>query len=277
MGKIGVITNDKRQVFQRTVITGVKEIASAKGYDVLVDSLAEDPKQPKPLSLPLAQMDGFLVLANALDIAGLQQLRQTGKPITLVSHHEPDIPSVIPNNTEGIRQLADYLVNVCQCRRFVFIQGHMGQLDGVERDKVFGEALVRHDIPIENIWRLRGDFDADIAATSLRNFLQENVPFDAVVAADYLMASVAIDILREAGIYVPDEVCVAGFGDGPEAEAVGLTTVAADVMELGRRAARQLFAQLDGLAIKGVTWLTTEIIERETCKPKLERWHETTH
>ncbi len=277
MGQIGVITNDKRQVFQRTVIAGAQEIASTKGYGVLVDSLAEDPNHPKPLSLPLAQIDGFLVLANALESAELEQLQQTGKPITLVSHYELNIPAVIPNNTEGIRQLADYLVNVCQCRRFVFIQGHMGQLDGVERDKVFGEALVRHDIPIENVWRLRGDFDAGVAAAVLRNFLQENVQFDAVVAADYLMASVAIDILREAGIYVPDEVCVAGFGDGPEAEAAGLTTVAADVMELGRRAARQLFAQLDGLAIQGVTWLTTEIIERETCKPKVERWHEATH
>jgi DNA-binding LacI/PurR family transcriptional regulator len=61
-------------------------------------------------------------------------------------------------------------------------------------------------------------------------------------------------------------VAVVGFGDGPEAAQAGLTTVAADITELGRRAARQLIGQIEGLRIRGLTLLSTELIERESTR-----------
>jgi len=60
---------------------------------------------------------------------------------------------------------------------------------------------------------------------------------------------------------------VVGFGDGAEAQAAGLTTVAADVIELGRRAARQIIGQLNGLKIAGQTIFSTQLIVRKTSIP----------
>lgn len=42
MSKIGIITNDKTQVFQREIIAGVRDVAGDK-IEVLVDPIAEDP------------------------------------------------------------------------------------------------------------------------------------------------------------------------------------------------------------------------------------------
>ncbi len=63
---------------------------------------------------------------------------------------------------------------------------------------------------------------------------------------------------------VPQDVSVVGFGDGPEARAAKLTTVAADVEELGRRAAKQVVHQMKGGKISGVTTLSVRLIERNT-------------
>src|SRR5690606_24182799 len=93
---------------------------------------------------------------------------------------------------------------------------------------------------------LTGDFTPERAGQALQAFMGAGGQFDSVVAADYLMAIAAQRTLRAAGVKVPEEVAVVGYGDGPEAEAAGVTTVAADVVELGMRAARQLVAQLEG-------------------------------
>lgn len=75
-------------------------------------------------------------------------------------------------------------------------------------------------------------------------------------------------IIQAAGLRVPEDVAVVGFGDGPEAARAGLTTVAADVVELGRRGARQLIGQIEGLRIRGLTLLSTELVERATTLPQ---------
>ena len=100
---------------------------------------------------------------------------------------------------------------------------------------------------------------------SVRRLLDGGRDFDAIVSADYVMGIAAVDTLRQYGMHVPDDVCVVGFGDAPEADAAGLTTVAADIVEQGRRAARQLISQHHGTRITGVTVLSVQLLVRQTC------------
>ncbi len=261
---IVIITNDRHQVFQRDIIIGVEHIAEQYGYDVLVDSSADTPFMYP--SLTSHQMTGIIVIANVLDDEQLLSLHALNKPITLVSHRVPGlpIPAVIQNNTDGIHKLVDYLVEDCGRQELVFIQGNMEQHDGIARQGMVEQRLMHHNLMIPPERMLRGDFEAEIATASMREFLEQDIPFDAVIAADYVTGCAIVEVLREAGISVGDEVCVVGFGDGQKAEDCGLTTVGTDIVELGQRAARQLVAQIEGTALVGVTWLTTELIERES-------------
>jgi LacI family transcriptional regulator len=263
---IGVITNDATNVFQRQVITGIKRVAQEKGYQVVVDSIA--PEQAgyatRPISLDLWSLSGVLVIANILSDTLLSDLYQSKKPLSLVSHRVANmpIPAVIPDNAGGINALVDYLVGVRGKKRIAFIQGDMTQNDGVERTNAFKKQLMRHNIHIDERLFLQGDFVPETAHQSMQEFLTQAIPFDAVAGADFLMAIEALRILREHG---RDDVCVVGFGDGPEAAQTGLTTVGVDVEQIGVRAARQLIGQIEGLPIRGVTLLSTNIVERESC------------
>jgi LacI family transcriptional regulator len=266
--QIGIITNIQTPVFQRDVITGATEYIQQQGYTLLVDATEERSQNGRITTLPLDNIDGLLVIANALSDSSLQTLYDTGIPITLVSHRAEQIPisAIIQNNIDGISQLVDYLIDDCGRREIVFIMGDMNQHDGIERERVFQQSMMRHDLVVPATHILRGDFERDIAAASLTHFIEQGHAFDAVVAADFLMGVAVLDVLAQAAISVPDDVCVVGFGDGPEAEAAGLTTVGADVIEMGRRAARQLLAQINGQRFAGITWLNTELIERSSCR-----------
>jgi DNA-binding LacI/PurR family transcriptional regulator len=78
------------------------------------------------------------------------------------------------------------------------------------------------------------------------------------------MAIAALNVVREHGVNVPHDAAIIGFGDGEEAQAANLTTVGVDVPSIGEHAARQLYAQIQGMKIRGITLLATSIIPRET-------------
>src|SRR5690606_28327770 len=144
--------------------------------------------------------------------------------------------------------------------KFVYIGGRNDQLDGRERERFFREELMRHSLEVPAARFLAGDFDPLVAAESLQRLLAADHDFNAVIAADYLMAIAALNTLRDAGVSVPQEVSVVGFGDGPEAAEAGLTVVSADVVELGRRGARQLLAQVNGERLRGYTVIRAGLI-----------------
>lgn len=257
---IGVITNDASNIFQRQVIAGIRSVTDHKGYELVVESHAHPDTPP----VNRHTMAGILVIANVLPDDALRELYASGKPLSLVSHRVryTPIPAVLPDNVGGMTALVDYLVAKGKTR-IAFLQGDMNQNDGIERTIAFRRQLMRHNLPIDERLFLRGDFNPDIARTSMEAFLAQNIAFDAVAGADFILAIVAKRILeahkRDKGM------CVVGFGDGAKADQAGLTTVGVDVEQIGARAARQLLGQIEGLKISGVTVLSTNIVERESC------------
>jgi DNA-binding LacI/PurR family transcriptional regulator len=266
-GTIGVITNNQHPVFQRLNLTGIREAASAHGYDVVVDSYAESPTSAGHITLDPASVNGILVIANAAPTEYLKLVYQMGIPVSLISHYEPElpVPVVLSNNSQGMAELVRHIVTRCGRRNLVFVRGIAEQIDAKQREQAFRNELMRYDLAIPEHYFIRGEFVPQIAVESMGALIRRGNPFDAVIAADYLMAIAIVDMLRAEGIRVPEQVCVAGFGDDVEAERAGLTTVGANIRQLARHAFNQLVSQIEGLRIRGVTRLSVELVIRETC------------
>lgn len=267
---LGLVTNLPQEVFQHKVIIGFDEIAAQRGYhsEVITFTPGDDFAAIEDAA---SRSTGLLVIANVLSDDQLARLNARGLPVSLVSHYVPrlPVPAIISNNRQGVAISMQHIVRDCGCKRPVMICGDMSQNDAIQRATAFDQELMRYDLEILPQHRLRGDFIPAIAAESLRAFLQTRPHFDALLAADYLMAIAALEVLAEFGVRVPDDVVVLGFGDAVEAETAGLTTVAADIIELGRRGTRQLLGQIDGLTIRGLTQLSTELVIRNTtCPPQ---------
>lgn len=270
--QIGIITNDQTKVFQRSVIAGIQIIAEQADYELLVDSRDAAQAPHQQTDLPLGRLAGLIVIANATSDAFLHEAYAGGIPISLISHRvsDPPVPTVIPNNAQGIAKMVEHLVVTCGREQLVFINGDLNQNDGIERRDAFLQELTRHNLPIDPQRLLEGRFIPAVAADSLRALLATDTSFDAIIAADYLMALEAIAVLKDHGLRVPQDVAVIGFGDGPEARDHGLTAIAADVAELGKRSARQLLGQINGLNIRGTTLLSVSLEIRESCGCSLQ-------
>lgn len=259
---VTVVTNTASGVFQSAVIRGVEEWLAPRSAEVSVLELPAPPASAAEVP-PLG--DGAVVLANALTDSTLAAIKASGTAVTLVSHLAPGLglPSVLHDNRQGMGQLAELLA-ARGVSAPAFIRGNPEQLDGRERERFLRLELLRRGLELRDDYLLEGGFELGIAGRAVTDFLASGRRCDAIVAADYLMALEALDALSAAGMEVPAQVSLVAFGDGPEAEAAGLTVVAADVVELGRRAARQLLAQLDDMRLRGHTLLSTRLVLRST-------------
>lgn len=261
------LANNLAGVFQQSVLQGAQQILAEEGMKVEAVEVGgvSDPAELRLLMQGIAdRAAGLLVISSAVGDGELQLATSKGAVATLVSHYPRGLglPTMMFDNNQGIRQLMQHVVNDCGRSRLVYVGGDAQQLDGQEREKAFLDEAVRHGlrVPPENL--LTADFTPHRAGEALARFVAAGGQFDCVIAADYLMALAAQSTLRVVGLRVPEDVTVVGFGDGPEAEAGGVTTVAADVVQLGMRAARQLVAQLGGRRLTGRTLLSTHLVRR---------------
>lgn len=262
--QIGIITNDQTGVFQRLIIQGFTDIAGPAGFPLAVRDVTH---ANAAQILADEAVGGALVIANAVPDGVLVELYRQGRPLSLVSHQvqQEPIPGVMFNSAQGIRLLFEHLLLNCRRTRLVYVGGIPQQSDAALREAAFRQELLRHNLTLPEAHFLCGDFSAAAAADALRAFLRAGHTCDGIIAADYMMAIAVVRALRDQGISVPQQVSVVGFGDAPAAQQAGMTTVAADVRELGQRAAHQLVSQMQGLTIRGITSLSVELVIRQTC------------
>ena len=254
---LGIVTNDPEAVFQKAVIAGARLIAAQYQYSIQIAQCIGD----------LPDANGLLIIANVARNDEIRAAHDSGIPISLVAHRVPgtSIPAVFSNNYQGITTLVAHLVTGCKRRKLVFIRGIAEQVDAQEREFAFRQALMRHGLTAPTAHYLPGDFSMETAADSIKNLLASGADFDGVVSADHIMAIAAKNVLQNAGYRIPEDVSIVGYGDGPESELAELTVAAANIVDMGRRAARQILSQMAGTVIRGETILSTKLIIRQTC------------
>ena len=259
-----VITNNRARVFQRSIIRGASDVGEARGYRFDVLEVPRPTAADEALAALASPPAGVLLVADVLPDEAVHELVRRGVTLTLVSHRIADLhaPSIMHDNAQGIALLSAHLLDAGGRRSPVFLRGSERQLDAGQRERAWRRELMRRSLPIDDARFLRGDFEPATAAAALEAYLDADGTLDAVVAADYPMAIAAMNTLRTRALRVPEDVAVVGFGDAPEARKASLTCVSADVVELGRRAARQLVGQVEGLEIRGLTLLSTTLVSR---------------
>lgn len=267
-----VVTNNRTRVFQRSIIAGASDVCEARGYSVDVLEVPRPTAAAEALEALERPPAGVLLIADVLPDAAVRELVHRGVTLTLVSHRVAELepPAIMHDNAQGVALLAAHLLDACGRRNPVFLRGSDRQLDAGQRERAWRRELMRRSLPIDGDRFLRGDFEPATAAASLGAYLDHGGTLDAVVAADYPMAIAAMELLRERGFRIPEDAAVAGFGDAAEAQKASLTCVSADVVELGRRAARQLVGQVEGLEIRGLTLLSTTLVQRGSTAQRAE-------
>jgi LacI family transcriptional regulator len=266
---IGVVLPDFHGEFFSEIVRGMDREASRRGYMLLLSNVhAGSEQSANAMRAMRGRVDGLIVLAPHLSEDELAEALPAGTPAVLINTRDAfgGYPAVRLDNPAGARAVAQHLVDLGR-RRIVHIAGATGNVEAQERADAFRSALeAQDDVSVELV---QGDFSEESGESGIEALLKAGQTFDAVFAANDMMAIGALQALRRAGLRVPEDVAVVGFDDVPLARHLGLTTVRVRIAELGERALDRLVSMLSGAEdSKGQELHMPELVIRSTTDPK---------
>jgi DNA-binding LacI/PurR family transcriptional regulator len=229
--RLGLIVPDLHNPYFSGVTKGIQHRARLAGLSLLIADSDEDPHLEAELLQQMApQVDAIVLCSPRMADQALAGL-VIEPEIVLINRESPGVPSVIVDNTSGIRQAVRHL-HALGHRRIAYAGGKHGSWSDRERGE--GIAMAAHEAGIESIHL--GHFPTTFAGGVAAGDLVAASGVSAVVAHNDLMAVGILDRLRSRGTLVPDEVSVIGFDDVPAATYVSpaLTTVEVPLNLLGR-------------------------------------------
>ena len=244
---IGVMLPDLHGEFFSEIMRGMEREASSRGYLLLLSNMhAHSAQAELAVRTMRGRVDGLLVMAPHLDHGELQQALPARQPAMLINPATtlPTHSSIRVDNRSGMGAVVEHLLATGR-RRLVHIRGPGENIDAEERCAAFVE-VAANGCPEAETSVVEGAFTDESGEAAVQTLLSGGRQFDAVVAANDMMAIGALQALRSAGLKVPEQVAVTGFDDIPLARYVDLTTVRVEIAELGARAITRLMAMLDG-------------------------------
>ncbi len=245
--------------FYTVVIGGIEQELSQAGLHLLLSSL----KRRGDL-LALAQegrVDGLLVVGCDIDDEDLENLRRSRRPVVLIDHQHPGLPSVSVDHEGGGRLAAQHLLEA-GVRQPAFVTENLTNPNFRSRLRGFQAELDRHGVALHATGIAQGGDSWDGGYYAMRQVLEREEAPDGVFAANDPAALGALRALAEAGRKVPDDTRVIGFDDIHMASQTGLTTVRVGKLDLGRTGAHMLLELIETRQPPRDVTLTGELVRR---------------
>jgi len=251
---VGLIIPDIANSFFPPLVRGVEEALRQRGYSLfLCDSDLDTQKEKDhPRILLEKRVDGILLSSTLSDYDGrFDPLTKHGVPYVLLDRVVDAGPAgaqVYVDNKKGARLAMEYLF-AGGCRRPLFING----LESLSISRLRKEGVDRacREARVPDCGYLAADYTMAGAETLIDTLLEGTAgrpPFDAVFAANDLMAIGALRSCKRHGLRVPEDVEIIGFDDVEIARLVDppLTTVVQPAFAMGLAGAEALLRLIDG-------------------------------
>jgi LacI family transcriptional regulator len=271
---LGLMLTEIQSDFFVPMLSGIEAVASEAGFDLLISTSGRRaqarPHQEIPLSVGAHNADGLLIFANSLSEADLAHCYHVGLPMVLIYQASPastEIPCVTIENKAASRNIVNHLIEVHGRRHIAFLRGPERNDDSYWREIGYRESLAAHQIPFDPNRMAQGDFDRKLVEAAVKKMLAAGVEMDAIFSGDDEGAIAVLDVLKEAGRRVPEEIAVVGFDDLRLSAYLTppLTTVRAPTEKVGYQAAQQLVKLIRTGQADSLTLLPTEIVIRRSC------------
>lgn len=229
------------------VISGIVELLDRYDYSLTLCfvSLFDRDDFDFPGSFDMNAARGIIQLGN-FTRRHTQKIRQCGVPLVSIDtsadfdEDEMLCDVIMSINTQPMMQLIDHLITRGH-KRLGYVGSTDTQLTFKERWDGFCAAMKDAGLPIDP----RNCFLSE-ADQAVRRILQDGRLDDlstfptALVCANDMTAISMMNLLKEHGVMVPDQVAVCGFDNLSESAMAELTTANVNKMELGIRAAEEI-------------------------------------
>ena len=248
--------------FYAQLMHGVE--AACRPLDIVPTLLAAGPADPVRHLLRLHEPD-LLLAAGFFETEVVELLRGLEAPLALVDLWHPGCRTVNPDNLAGAVAATRHLLQR-GCRRVAYLGGSLAHFSIRERERGYRRALFEAGLladPDLEAFAPPGLDTTAGAQAAMRQLLRLKLRPDAVFAYNDAAALAAIEVCRQAGLRVPQDIAFVGFDDIPAAAygPVPLTTLRVDVEALGRTGVELL---VQGDAMPQETVLPVALVERDS-------------
>ena len=249
---LGIVIPDLMHSFFVEIVAGIEQVASTRGYGLLLCSSAENPAKERAELQMLhgRQVDG-IVWAPAPGTGNgelLKEFRSQGTGLVMIDRDDyPDVPChrVLTDDERTGVLATEHLL--AQGRRAIAHLAGPRLTHARRREKGWRDTLRGAGIRVAPEWLEPAGFMEADGYDAMKRLLAVRPPIDAVFAANDPAAIGAMKAIWEAGLKVPADIAVVGAGDITFGDMlrVPLTTVSWSRTELGQAAAELLLHPLD--------------------------------
>lgn len=248
------------------------------GYHIIISQSHESLTEETQIldNLINLQVDGVIVSVSkeTSDIAHMENLIAQGISVVLFdrSLESAEINSVTINNFKGAYQATTHLIQQ-GCKRIVHLAGRSSVGIFKERIRGFEAALQDHNLTLRPEDIIPFDEPTSAAKAQLTTLLRQPDRPDGIFAHGDITALVAIGILNDMQVKVPDEVRIMGFGDSTFCSFLnpGLSSVNQRNEDIGKLAAAMLLEEMTtdpSDRVVSQRMLTPEVIVRDSSQKR---------
>lgn len=179
----------------------------------------------------------------------------------------PGVPSIVLDNRTGMEEAVNHLLRDHGCRRLAFLAGPPKNVEAEARFRSYRKALDDNHLAYDPALVACGYFRPGLGRMAMGEILARGVEIDGVVAGSDAMAVGAIEVLRQSGCRVPQDVPVIGFDDLVLARLGNppLTTVAQPFETFADLAVRLIEDQVAGRPVAPCTEVPPRFVRRQSC------------
>ncbi len=246
---IGIIVPTVDRTMFSSAVRGIEEIANAAKYNVMICQTYDNAEKEVATveALLNARVDGIIASygKETVDFDHFLKVKEKGIPLILFdrSNDELEVSHVVIDDFLGAFKATEHLIQQ-GCKRI----GHFTNTRKIsiykERLRGYKEALIANGLPYDESLVVENNLQLEDGRNGMLQLLKLPVPPDAVFSASAYGLLGAMQILKEKGIKIPDQVALAGFSNEPFTSVTepGLTMVDQHSLRMGNAAA-EIFLQ----------------------------------
>ena len=245
---IGLVIPDIENPFFPAMVRGVEDAARNNGYAVILCNTDDNAQEEERYIHFLCnkRVDGILFIGS---VDSYSILSRPPLPVVLLDRCCADegFSLVATDNRRGAFLATEYLLQRGRSQ-IAFIGGSRRLSTGDDRAQGYADALASFGIPLRTELQCFGKFSYEGGKVGAEKLLTAGTAFNAVFAANDMIAIGAIETLLGAGLRIPEDVAVIGYDDIQMAAwyKPALTTIHQPVYEMGQTAVDILIRHISG-------------------------------
>lgn len=257
---VGILVSELHGPFYGEMLSGIENECRAAGKHVIIAAgHSEEASEKDGIEFLISRScDALILHVEAVSDDYLIKLAAGSLPIVLINRF---IPQLADNCISLDNELGGYLATKQLLQQghtqLAYMAGPMWKSDAKDRYSGHLRAMAERGLHFNTALLAEGDFQDSSGSRCMQQLLAKGVPFSALVCANDEMAAGAMEVARDHGLQVPQDLSIVGFDNLILARYIypKLTTIDYPIGEMGRMAARWVLKniyQQQALQLKNV-------------------------